>query len=516
MLSTNSYLEYYLTLLGWVVNNGIWSTLVDTGVAIIPIAAIIIQEFIQARSEGADEGNKGYLSMLRVENRIYVALLVITFACIPAIPVSLSQIHFDKQASARCGVSVADPAQTGWGATFESSVGGKTASIPIWWALMHALSKGVTSASVAAIPCSPDVRQMMLELDEARINDKVLLQEVADFSHDCYGAARYRLNLNMPDINKQEDHDTGWIGSKYFLTEAGYYDTLRSHKPRSEFPYNNTRDAGLGRPANGSGYPTCTEWWNNSLRTKLVDSIEPSLLTRFQGWLSGYSNAEVTDAAIRKLISPEQQQRTMRPGQIYQEYGYSSRNESGNTITNVATNLGLGLEGFSFFPKMNAVKTSLPMIQAFLLMAIVICLPLLLVIGTYGLKTLMAVTFGLFALHMCTFWWELARWIDSSMLTALYGDVGIQYRALLSLPTMFANDATVTSAVMEFVMGALFIVLPVVFFTMMSWAGVQVGSGMANAFGNGSKEAGAAGGKAASTATNVATQKVIGKVTGRG
>ena len=28
-MSTNSYLEFYLSLLAWIINNGIWNTLVD-------------------------------------------------------------------------------------------------------------------------------------------------------------------------------------------------------------------------------------------------------------------------------------------------------------------------------------------------------------------------------------------------------------------------------------------------------------------------------------------------------
>ncbi|MCL2310372.1 MAG: hypothetical protein FWC42_08910, partial [Proteobacteria bacterium] len=72
-----------------------------------------------------------------------------------------------------------------WGGKgFESSIGGQTAQIPVWWALIHSLSKGITAAATAAIPCNPDIRQMMIELDEARIPNKLLLQEVADFSHD--------------------------------------------------------------------------------------------------------------------------------------------------------------------------------------------------------------------------------------------------------------------------------------------------------------------------------------------
>lgn len=30
-MTTNNYLEYFLTLLGWVVNNGLWNVLISTG-----------------------------------------------------------------------------------------------------------------------------------------------------------------------------------------------------------------------------------------------------------------------------------------------------------------------------------------------------------------------------------------------------------------------------------------------------------------------------------------------------
>ena len=69
-MSTNSYLEYYLSVLAWIINNGIWNTLADTGLFAAPFGAIILQEWLSARQQGADEGNKGLLSIPRVESRI--------------------------------------------------------------------------------------------------------------------------------------------------------------------------------------------------------------------------------------------------------------------------------------------------------------------------------------------------------------------------------------------------------------------------------------------------------------
>ena len=61
-LYTTDYLEYYLTLVGWIVNNGVWNILVASGMFALPFVAIVIHEWLRARAEGADEGNKGVLS----------------------------------------------------------------------------------------------------------------------------------------------------------------------------------------------------------------------------------------------------------------------------------------------------------------------------------------------------------------------------------------------------------------------------------------------------------------------
>src|SRR5689334_16201249 len=151
-LYTSDYLEYYLTLVGWIVSNGIWNVLVASGVMALPFLAIVIQECLRARTEGADEGNKGVLSSMRIENRVWVAILVIMFAGIPFIPVDLSTIKFDRTRSEQCQVNVPLPTETGWDPAF-TTLNNQTALVPVWWFFVHALSKAITGAAVAAIPC---------------------------------------------------------------------------------------------------------------------------------------------------------------------------------------------------------------------------------------------------------------------------------------------------------------------------------------------------------------------------
>ena len=156
-LFTTDYLEYYLTLLGWIIHNGIWAVLVSSGVFALPFVAIIIQEWLKARAEGADEGNKGALSSVRIENRVWVAIVVIMFAGVPFIDIDLNTIQYDQARSAQCQVSVPRPTETGWSQSF-STLNNQSARVPVWWAFMHALSRAITGASVAAIPCGTDLR----------------------------------------------------------------------------------------------------------------------------------------------------------------------------------------------------------------------------------------------------------------------------------------------------------------------------------------------------------------------
>lgn len=111
---TNDYLEYYLTLLGWIINNGIWNMISDTGLFAVPFAAIVMREWLKVRGEGADEGNKGVLSLARIETHIYVGYIVVALAGIPVVNVSFDTIEFDQARAQQCQYNLPAPADTGW------------------------------------------------------------------------------------------------------------------------------------------------------------------------------------------------------------------------------------------------------------------------------------------------------------------------------------------------------------------------------------------------------------------
>ncbi|WP_248747353.1 conjugal transfer protein TraG N-terminal domain-containing protein [Pseudomonas sp. MWU12-2037] len=471
-LSTTDYLEYYLTLVGWIVNNGLWQVLVASGVFALPFLAIILQEWLRARTEGADEGNKGVLSAMRIENRVWVAIVVILFAGIPFVPVDLNTAQFDESRSRQCQVSVAAPGETGWNSAF-TTLNNQSAEVPAWWFFMHSLSKAVTGAAVASIPCGADLRQMRMAIDSARIDDPLLAQEVADFTRDCYARARARMFMDRPHLNEEQMNDVGWIGSRYFLDTPDFYERYRSSTPRSAWPYDANRDAGLAQVPDGGGYPGCQQWWaddDRGLRARLLQQVDADLLTRLSRWAGFLPRSEVDDAVVRAVAAPRQQ--AMNQGQVYNDYGGQVEKSISNIITRATADLGLTVGSLGFFPAMDVVRQALPMVLSLLKMALVICLPLVLVIGTYDLKTLVTASCVQFALFFVDFWFQLARWIDSTILDALYGSgaPNSNFNVLFGLNNSFGD------MLLNFVMAAMFVVLPGFWIAALTWTGIHAGS----------------------------------------
>lgn len=489
-LYTNDYLEYYLTLVGWIVNNGIWEMLVASGVFALPFLVIIIQEWLRARAEGADEGNKGVLSSLRIENRVWVAIIVIMFAGIPFIDVDLNTIEFNTTRSTQCQINVANPQDTRWSNTF-TTLNNQSAKVPVWWFFMHSLSKALTGGATAAIPCGTDLRQLRMDIDAARIDDPILAQEVAEFSHDCYGPARAKLFMNRPTLNDALLDDINWIGSRYLFNTAGFYDTYHSKTPRSSWPYNPRRDAGLTQVPGGGGYPTCKQWWSEAhqgLRARVLKQVDPALLFRITKWTRFLNMQQAEDAVVRSVVSPRQQ--TLNQGQVYTSYGGQIDMTASNITARVASNLGMTAGSMAYFPAMDVVRQALPMVLSFLKMALTICIPLILVVGTYDLKSLVTISCVQFALFFVDFWFQLARWLDSTILDALYGwhSPHSNFNILLGANNSFGD------MLLNYVMGSLFIVLPTFWVASLTWVGVRVG-GALHGLGEGTSAAGRAGSK---------------------
>ena len=127
-------------------------------------------------------------------------------------------------------------------------------------------------------------------------------------------------------------------------------------------------------------------------------------------------------------------------------------------------------------------------------MALVICIPLVLLIGTYDLKTVVTVSCVQFALFFVDFWFQLARWIDSTILDALYGWGFGADRPHTNFDPLIGLNNAFGDMLLNFVMATMFIVLPGFWVTALAWAGVRAGN-VLQGLSEGTKAAGQAGSK---------------------
>ncbi|WP_143706575.1 conjugal transfer protein TraG N-terminal domain-containing protein, partial [Xenorhabdus innexi] len=326
-MTTNSYLEYFLTLLGWVVNNGLWHILIATGLFTLPLVIKVITIWLKVREGGEEDGAGGLQSLARLETTLYGAFFVMVFCCVPLVSVSLTTLQYDPSRAKSCGTwTPAAPDKSGY-APVMSSLNNQTAAVPVWWAVVHRLSKGLTQAAVATIPCRPDLRQLRFEVQHTRISNPALAAELQDFTHDCYALALYQWKQRDPEHTTDPVilHDIGWLGSRTFL--AGDYRTLQSRTPRADFPWQEHRDN--GRPYTGQGgYPTCQVWWSaadTGLKDRVLAQADPGLWLRLSATLKmlGKNTSAYQEAVIRRLVSPVNLT-VSQEGVVYGGYGGSA------------------------------------------------------------------------------------------------------------------------------------------------------------------------------------------------
>ena len=133
----------------------------------------------------------------------------------------------------------------------------------------------------------------------------------------------------------------------------------------------------------------------------------------------------------------------------------------------------MSVSSLALFPAFDSVRQALPMVQAFLGMALVICIPVILLFSAWELKTVVMLSFVQFALFFLTFWWELARWLDSWLMEIIYNAEGASHFNLYGLQN--ASDDLIVNVVM----GTMFVVLPAFWLGALTWAGARVGGAVA-------------------------------------
>ncbi|MFA0077678.1 conjugal transfer protein TraG N-terminal domain-containing protein [Vibrio artabrorum] len=470
-----------LTLLsqGWYIANRLWHLINDSGFTVFIFLLIVVNVWFEALQEGADEGNKATLAMNRVVAQWISAGLVLILGVIPVIPISMSTLTFNQDASQQCGAYITKGSSN----PNHTLVDGQVIQTPILWALMHALAQGFNTAMVSALPCEGDITRTVLDLDNAHITSPILKQEVQMFYEQCYTRAKLALNTAGREGKVEEEaFDTAnWIAGKTFFQARpnapfSSYTTLQTREPVFDFPFNAERDTPKQTQYNKNAdidkrrtYPMCDEWWQTrekdprtitkpaGLKFRLYVDLahhypgvtEDIIHNRgvFERLIFGETTREDRlDMYLERVLSPSNQKNR---GAISKGYGQRiDGNLAANTIgaVNIVAGtaslaVGQALAGPIFF----IVRESLPMIQAILMAVLVIAAPIVSLIGLFRAGVLMSLLITYFGLVTLTFWWDLGMWMESNLLESIYK----AHATVNPISQLTSNIITMTSNVID-------------------------------------------------------------------
>ena len=504
-MTANSFIELYLTVFGWILYDGIWSILTDTGIAYLPFFGILARNFVEPYTS-QNEREASTVSVKRMEVDIAIALTVIVLAAQPVFFVSIPESRYTPTCSNGGAVSGGATGTTYDSAFSAASIGGQTALVPIWWTMVLRLSAGVTEAALVSIPCDFDLRQLKYELNLSYIEDPETLRQLDLFEVNCWRPSRADFASSHDVLPPGTDvNDINWIGSEYFQ-EAGYYDRYQAGESIPGFPFQATKtgNTAIGRdsayyntdlPKPQWGYPLCSEWWSdsqNGLRTKVLAEIEPTVLNDITQAMTaqGLTQREVDDYSARLLL--EIKESSVQVGPDSSSAGFL-KNPAGQT----AGAIGLKLEKITLFPKIILLKQASPIVQSLLLMIVYVTLPFILVFSSYSIGTTISVSIIIFAIKFLTVFWEIARWLDTNLQKALLIGRGRDDVVSRASDFLFRDGLfdTVETDIIELTLAILYVVVPFIWVFGLGLAGVAAAKSIGSLISDATRPVSSAGDK---------------------
>ena len=485
-MSVTGYLALYTTLIGREQYQNLWHLMVGTGLVFIPFIGIVIQCFIEP-FESQEPKSASVIALRRLMITTIGALLVIEFCCVPTVPLNPKVLHFEPACVPNA--PIATPGHTG--TTYDNKFSVPTGvKVPIIWYLVMAVSNGFTHAATEGLSCSPiDYQTLQDQLDLSYISNPHLKKETIAFYNDCYVPAYSHYmsddltESQYADIKQYQQHDgkadLGWLGSQAFLNVAGFYDALSAHEPIKGFLFDPTRDQFEGQVSHHSkwGQPSCKAWWSdaeNGLQKRLEKALPPSSLQA----LAHIGQPQVADIGIRRLIQHSFDPGMSTLGDIPRGYESLNDNNGSGWWTHLAGELGIVSHQLTYYPKLYLLINALPVIQALLLLAIYALLAIMIPFSSYRLHFIITGAAIIFAITFWSYLWHLVHYIDNELIGALYPTDSS--RIIPSWHELLQGGGT-AQVLVHFIVGTMYIALPMLFLILASWAGLKISNAIMSA-----------------------------------
>ncbi|MCB1813989.1 MAG: conjugal transfer protein TraG N-terminal domain-containing protein [Candidatus Competibacteraceae bacterium] len=509
-MTVESPLELYTLLYGWKQYDNLWNILAYTGLVYLPFAWLLLENVIRGAKEAESSAQAAVMSRRPLLADVGIALLVIAFAGAPLTTIQPGVLAYQNPCIAERNGPVRATGTT-YDTAFDPLV--EPVDVPAWWRLVMALSYGINRAAIEGLGCTEDITLVRQSMVESRINDPFLAGELKRFREECFYPARSSLQASLTTLSTTQrqaldalieqygQQDLAWEGSQVYQSPVAdlppLYAVLFANEmnPVPGFEIDPDRESDLryiealavAQEALGSepfqlelqwGIPSCLEWWRgtgaqNGLRTRLLQQLETDTVDRVLNLISSKPDSQIEDELLMELVSREP---NIPNDASFAGSNYTVGVDNGvaDSMKEFASNLGIAWEGLSTAPMLHAVKAALPMIKAFLMMGIILFIPLALVGSAYRLDVLFLITVGLVAVNFLAVVWAVAWALEQGLIRAFWPDqTDFIAQAKYTLSTLTDTHWALKVEVLKFLLPFLYLFLPMVFFTVVGWAGMR-------------------------------------------
>lgn len=490
-MGVQGYLSLYTILLGWQAYDAIWNILCQTGLVALPFAFIAVKSFMEPlMSMGAKDA--GVIASRRFVIHIMSALFVLLFAAIPMVKLQPNVLHFKPH----CEHSnkVATPGNTG--TTYDKSFTIPTdAKVPMIWYIVMAVSNGITDEAEDAISCpAVNLRGLQEQINIATIKSVPLKNEIHEFYRQCYMPAynhyvqQGQAGVNQLALNralgKYGRDDISWVGSETFLYTPGYYDSFYAKNPIKGFPYtnssiNNQLNAQTEKPKWAA--PSCKSWWDEpetGLKHRIYSQFSYSLNDYIEAYKEFYHEdlSEIRSELVKLVLYKSTDGGYVNPG-----YYTEQDNQSGidNYFAKWFSKYQIDSTALHEYPKVQIIKNALPIVQAILLAAFCMILAIAIPISSYSIRFLISASVFMFGVIFCSYLWHWVSWFDQVLMQALYPAKPYHVSVLSTKDSLLVSLADNVSSpeknLLNMTISAFYLVLPLIFISVIGWTGIAVG-----------------------------------------
>jgi len=491
----NNLIEIYTLIFAWNMYGAIWDVLTGTGLALIPIVAVIFMTF----REGFEKGSDAKHIVRAIEIRVVSLILVLMLCVLPfrGWSVSLATARYDiavndcNPPSNLKGDSMATGTKAD--ATF-SSLSGLTVYRPVAWSLVELTSSAITNTTIKSMQCANNYDFLLLRIANSRLQDSVLRNRLMDFYELCYKTAYHRFLENPPQplpTNLSEVENVDWIGSTTLMNYTNEYMRHQDAFMMNMDKYGFTRQT-VNRPqdsATESGaHPSCWEVWNGEAGYGLLGAkglkelvlldipsdASGNLVEDWLGWgftifgQGAMANAEKEDLLVKAVIQAE------------------AANLSSKTELNMSGQLDADRQwGKAFYDKFmsgvgmigsldeltqtstirQTMKIAGPIILAMIQMILILASPIVMVLGGYKASTFIALGVTYFGLEFINAIWATAYFMDNNLLAFYVSESGL-------------FDNPMNSPILTMVTSISVVFLPMLWLSILAYAGSGMLRGM--------------------------------------